>query len=194
VNVAAFEACVADEGVVLFPADTVYGLATNAESAEGVERLYEIKGRPQDRPAAVMLFRLDDALAALPELGQRTRAALERLLPGPVTVVVPNPERRFPLACGPSPERLGLRVPDMPAFAQVRTPLLQSSANPSGEAEARRLADVDPRIRAAVDLELDGGELPGTPSTVVDLTRLEERGEYEILRQGALPADALVGL
>ena len=193
-NVAAFEACVADGGVVLFPADTVYGLATNAESAAGVARMYEIKGRPQDRPAAVMLFRLDDALAALPELGQRTRAALERLLPGPVTVVVPNPERRFPLACGPSPERLGLRVPDMPAFAQVRTPLLQSSANPSGEAEARRLADVDPGIRAAVDLELDGGELPGTPSTVVDLTRLEERGEYEILRQGALPAAALRGL
>lgn len=193
-NVAAFEACVADGGVVLFPADTVYGLATNAESAAGVERMHEIKGRPQDRPAAVMLFSLDDALAALPELGQRTRAALERLLPGPVTVVVPNPERRFPLACGPSPERLGLRVPDMPAFAQVRTPLLQSSANPSGEAEARRLADVDPGIRAAVDLELDGGELPGTPSTVVDLTRLEERGEYEILRQGALPAAALRGL
>ena len=76
----------------------------------------------------------------------------------------------------------------------MRTPLLQSSANPSGEAEARRLADVDPGIRTAVDLELDGGELPGTPSTVVDLTRLEGLGEYEVLRQGALPAEALRGL
>jgi L-threonylcarbamoyladenylate synthase len=159
-----------------------------------VERLYEIKGRPQDRPAAVMLFRLEDALAALPELGSRTRAALERLLPGPVTLILPNPARRFPLACGPTPERLGLRVPDMPAFAQVRAPLLQSSANPSGGTEARRLDDVDSRIRELVDLELDGGELPGTPSTVVDLTRLEEMGEYEVLRQGALPAEGLRGL
>jgi L-threonylcarbamoyladenylate synthase len=194
VNADALEACVAGGGVALFPADTVYGLATSAESAAGVERLYEIKGRPQDRPAAVMLFRLADALEALPELGPRTRVALERLLPGPVTLVLPNPERRFPLACGPTQERLGLRVPDVPEFARVRTPLLQSSANPSGGSEARRLDDVDLRIRGLVDLELDGGELPGTPSTVVDLTRLEETGEYEVLRQGALPAEALRGL
>jgi L-threonylcarbamoyladenylate synthase len=189
-----FEECVARGGVALFPADTVYGLATGAESAEGVRRLYEIKGRPQDRPAAVMFFRLDDALEALPELGPRTRAALELLLPGPVTLILPNPERRFPLACGPAPERLGLRVPDVPALADVRTPVLQSSANPSGGADVRRLADVDPAIRARVDLELDGGELPGTPSTVVDLTSYESTGEYSVLREGALAPEALRGL
>ena len=190
----AFEDCVARGGVALFPADTVYGLAAAADSAEGVRRLYEIKGRPQDRPAAVMFFQLQEALAALPELGPRTRGALELLLPGPVTLVLPNPQGRFPLACGPAPERLGLRVPDVPALADVRTPVLQSSANPSGGADARRLGDVDPRIREQVDLVLDGGELPGTPSTVVDLTGFEDAGEYEILRQGALPAEALAGL
>jgi L-threonylcarbamoyladenylate synthase len=187
----AFEECIARGGVALFPADTVYGLATGAESAPGVRRLYEIKGRPQDRPAAVMFFQLDDALAALPQLGQRTRGALERLLPGPVTLLLPNPERLFSLACGPAPERLGLRVPDVPALADVRTPVLQSSANPSGGADARRLEDVDPRIREQVDLEIDGGELPGTPSTVVDLTRYEETGEYAVLREGALDAASL---
>ena len=187
----AFEECVAAGGVALFPADTVYGLATGAESAGGVRRLYEIKGRPQDRPAAVMFFQLQDALAALPELGPQTRAALERLLPGPVTLVLPNPARRFPLACGPSPERLGLRVPEMPALSSVHTPVLQSSANPSGGADARRLEDVDPRIREQVDLELDGGELPGTPSTVVDLTDFESSGEYAVLRDGALDSASL---
>jgi L-threonylcarbamoyladenylate synthase len=186
--VSEFEECVARGGVALFPADTVYGLATGAESAEGVRRLYEIKGRAQDRPAAVMFFRLDDALAALPELGPRTREALEQLLPGPVTLLLPNPERRFPLAGG---EQLGLRVPDVPALGDVRTPVLQSSANPSGGADARRLEDVDPDIRAQVDLELDGGELPGTPSTVVDLTRYEADGEYSVLREGALDAASL---
>jgi len=189
-----FEECVARGGVALFPADTVYGLATGADSAEGVRRLYEIKGRPQDRPAAVMFFRLDDALGALPELGPRTREALERLLPGPVTLILPNPERRFPLACGPAPERLGLRVPDVPALAEVRTPVLQSSANPSGGADVRRLADVDPGIRARVDLEIDGGELPGTPSTVVDLTDYESGGVYSVLREGALDPEALRSL
>jgi L-threonylcarbamoyladenylate synthase len=156
-----------------------------------VARLYEIKGRPPERPAAVMFFQLDEALRALPGLGARTRGALERLLPGPVTLLLPNPERRFPLACGPAPERLGLRVPEVPLLAGVRPPVMQSSANPSGGADARRLDDVDPRIREAVDLELDGGELPGTPSTVIDLTRLEDGGGYEIVREGALDGDAV---
>jgi L-threonylcarbamoyladenylate synthase len=185
---AAFERCIADGGVALFPADTVYGLATDPDSREGVERLYRLKGRSPDRPAAVMFFDLDLALRAIPELGPRTRAALERLLPGAVTVLLPNPERRWPLACGPEPERLGLRVPDLPGPAR---PVLQSSANPSGGPDPRRLEDVDERIRRGVDLAIDGGELPGTSSTVVDLLPYEQSGDFQIVREGALPAEAV---
>jgi L-threonylcarbamoyladenylate synthase len=184
-----FERCIAAGGVALFPADTVYGLATDPESGEGVDRLYRLKGRSPHQPAAVMFFQLELALAALPELGGRTLAALERLLPGALTLLLANPERRFPLACGPEPERLGLRVPDLPLLAEVSRPVLQSSANPSGGADARRLEDVDERIRGGVDLVLDGGELPGTPSTVVDLSDYEQSGGFEILREGAVPTD-----
>jgi L-threonylcarbamoyladenylate synthase len=187
----AFERCISVGGVALFPADTVYGLATDPDSREGVDRLYRLKGRPPERPAAVMFFQLDLALAALPELPERTRGALERLLPGQVTLVLPNPVRRYPLACGPEPEKLGLRVPDVPLLADVKWPVLQSSANPSGGADARRIEDVDERIRAGVDLVVDAGELPGTPSTVVDLTGYEEGGGYKILREGAVPAERL---
>jgi len=190
-QVRTFERCIAVGGVALFPADTVYGLATEPDSREGVERLYRLKGRPPARPAAVMFFALDLALAALPELGERTAAALGRLLPGGVTAVLPNPALRYPLACGPSPERLGLRVPDLPALAGVRWPVLQSSANPSGAGDARRVQDVDRSIRSGVDLILDGGELPGTPSTVVDLTAYEHSGSYEVLRSGAVPPEEL---
>lgn len=189
-----FERCIADGGVALFPADTVYGLACDPESEQAVERLYAIKGRPLVRPAAVMFFDRRLALAAVPELGPHTRAALERLLPGPVTVLLPNPEGRFPLACGPTPERLGLRVPELPLLAGVGVPVLQSSANPSGGADARSLDAVDERIREKVDLVVDGGELPGTPSTVIDLTAYEEGGAYEIVREGALSADAVGAL
>jgi L-threonylcarbamoyladenylate synthase len=192
-DVATFERCIAVGGVALFPADTVYGLATEPDSREGVDRLYALKGRPPIRPAAVMFFQRELATAALPELGPRTRAAFERLLPGPVTLLVPNPTRRFPLACGPEPERLGVRVPalDAPALAPLaaaRWPVLQSSANRSGAADVRRLADVDDSIRRGVDLQLDGGELPGAPSTVIDLTRWDGEGEYSIVREGALSA------
>ena len=186
-----FESCIERGGVVLFPADTVYGLATEPDSREGVERLYRLKGRPPVKPAAVMFFRVELALAALPELGGRTRGALERLLPGAVTLLVPNPARRYPLACGPEPDRLGLRVPhltgELAPLAGVSWPVLQSSANVSGGADARRVEDVDERIRAGVDLILDGGERPGTPSTVVDLSAYEEGGGFAVVREGAVP-------
>jgi L-threonylcarbamoyladenylate synthase len=192
---ALLERSVGEGGVALFPADTVYGLACDPESRQAVERIYELKGRPGERPAAVMFFRPGLLFETLPELGERTRSALAQLLPGAVTVVLPNPERRFPLACGPRPERLGVRVPALDgrreALAAVVRPLLQSSANPSGGPDPRRLQDVDQAIRAGVDLALDGGELPGTPSTVVDLTAYEQGGGFEVLREGAVPSERL---
>ena len=147
-EVATFQRCMAVGGVAIFPADTVYGLATEPDSKEGVHRLYVLKGRPPARPAAVMFFSLELALAALPEIPARTRAAVERLLPGGLTLLLPNPARRYPLACGPSPEVLGLRVPvlegDAAPLAALKWPVLQSSANRSGEPDARRVDDDRP--------------------------------------------------
>ncbi len=188
---AAFSAAIAAGEVVVFPADTVYGLACDPGSAAAVERLYALKGRPPDKPAAVMLFDRDAALAALPELGPRTRAALARLLPGGVTLLLPNPRGRWPLACGPDPTTLGLRVPDVPLLRGVTTPVLQSSANRSGGADARRLADVPAALRDGAALVLDGGELPGTPSTVIDLRAYEAEGAWRVLRSGAVAAEAV---
>jgi L-threonylcarbamoyladenylate synthase len=189
-EVQTFERCIAVGGVALFPADTVYGLATEPDSAEGVRRLYALKGRRADRPAAVMFFRLELALAALPELPGPTRAAVERLLPGGLTLLLPNPAKRFPLACVDAPETLGVRVPTLDGalapLAAISWPVLQSSANRSGGPDARQVDDVDPTIRAGVDLVLDGGELPGTPSTVVDLRSYDEDGSFEIVREGAV--------
>ena len=182
-------------GVALFPADTVYGLACTPDAPEAVDRLYRLKGRRPDKPAAVMFFDRELALKALPELGERTRAALVALLPGALTVLLPNPAARFPLACGPDPATLGLRVPalagDLAPLADVRRPVLQSSANLAGGPDARRIEDVPDAIRRGVDLVLDAGELPGTPSTVVDLRPYEARGEWSVLREGAVPAAAL---
>lgn len=195
-EVETFERCISVGGVALFPADTVYGLATEPESREGVDRLYRLKGRAADTPAAVMFFGLELALAALPELGARTGEAVRRLLPGALTLLLANPARRFPLACGPEPERLGLRVPllegELAPLAAMRWPVLQSSANRTGEPDAARLADVDEELRAGVDLVLDGGELPGTPSTVVDLTDYEADGSWEVVREGAIPQEAVL--
>jgi L-threonylcarbamoyladenylate synthase len=194
-QVAEFEEVVAEGGLAVFPTDTVYGLGTHPDSVEGAHRLYWIKGRSPDRPAAVLFFDLELALAELPDLGAKTKDALQRLLPGPVTVLLPNPGTRFPLACGAEPSRLGLRVPKLDEklskLANVKVPILQSSANPTGEPDPRSLDDVDARIRRGADIELDAGVLPGTPSTVIDLTSYEEQGAFEVLREGALSAEAV---
>ena len=178
-----YEVCIRGGGVVVFPADTVYGLACDPENPAAVQRLYALKGRPPDKPAAVMFFDRDRALAALPELGPRTRALAERLLPGAVTLLVPSD--RFPLAGGAG--TLGLRVPDLPAFAGVTVPVLQSSANLAGGPDARRLDEVPETIRRGADLVIDGGELGGTPSTVIDLRAYERDGTWLIARPGAVP-------
>jgi L-threonylcarbamoyladenylate synthase len=185
-----FARCIHAHGVAVFPADTVYGLACDPDAEAAVQRLYALKGRRPDKPAAVMFFSLDLALAALPELDRRTRAALERLLPGGVTVLLQNPARRFPLACGPDPDTLGLRVPALPdplaPLAAMRWPVLQSSANRTGAPAPRRLADVPGEIRDGADCVLDGGELPGTASTVVDLRAYARAGRWSIVRAGAV--------
>jgi L-threonylcarbamoyladenylate synthase len=185
-DAAALERCVAAGGVAVFPSDTVYGLACDPTNPGAVRRLYELKRRPLGKPSAVMFFSLPAALAQLGSLGPRTRAALGRLLPGGVTLLLPNPDRRFPLAAGEGDATLGVRVPDVPKLATVSCPVLQSSANLAGGRDARRLEEVPEEILAGADLVLDGGELPGTPSTVVDLRAYERCGSWTVVRAGAV--------
>lgn len=186
----AFARCIRAGGVAVFPADTVYGLACDPEDADAVARLYALKGRPPDKPAAVMWFDRARALAALPELGERTRAAVETLTPGGVTLLVPNPRGRFPLAAGPAGEGgvLGVRIPIVPLLQTVPLVVLQSSANHAGGQDARAVEEVPQEIRDGADLVLDAGALPGTPSTVIDLCRYEQDGSWSVVREGAVPA------
>jgi len=187
-----FERCMSVGGIAVFPADTVYGLACDAgNTGDVIRRLYALKRRPLNKPSAVMFFDLETALMALPELGERTRAALAQLLPGKLTVLVPNPERRFPLAGGDDPTTLGLRVASVPALAGVRWPVLQSSANLAGGTEARTLREVPEQLRAEADLVIDGGELPGTASTVVDMRGYERDASWSIVRAGAVSERAI---
>jgi L-threonylcarbamoyladenylate synthase len=139
-----------------------------------------------------MYFALETALADLPELHDAEREALTVLLPGPVTLLLANRRQRFAPACRTDPTTLGLRVPllneRLRALGSLAAPVMQSSANLSGEADARSLAEIPHGVLAGADLVLDGGELPGTPSTVVDLRDYEEQRRWHILREGALPA------
>jgi L-threonylcarbamoyladenylate synthase len=187
---AALERRIADGGVAVFPADGLYGLACDPLDAAAIERIHRLKGRDEGKSSAVMYL----APLAMRELveghGPHTRNAVAALLPGPLTLVVANPQRRYPLACREDPERLGVRLIEGP-LAGAMCPLFQTSANRSGEPAPASFEEVPAEIVAGADLAIDGGVLTGLPSTVVDLSRYEESGEWRVLREGAFPPERL---
>jgi L-threonylcarbamoyladenylate synthase len=185
----ALERCIAGGGVAVFPADGLYGLACDPLDPGAIAKIHRLKGRDDGKPSAVMYFSPLAIRELVSQLGPRTKAAVSALVPGPVTLVVANPQRRYPLACRQDPEQLGIRLIGGP-LAGTMCPIFQTSANLSGEPAPARFEDVPASIRDGVDLAIDGGELPGLPSTVVDITAIEEDGGWRILRDGALsPGD-----
>lgn len=181
-------AALAAGGAVVLPTDTVYGLVADARSEPATLRLYTLKRRPRAMPFALLCADVDTLVELVPELRGRPAAVAAALLPGPYTVVLPNPARRFPWLCGETPEAIGVRVPDLPPPARAVVErvggLASTSANLHGEPDPRRLEDISPALRAAAGALVDAGELPGRPSTVLDLTGAEPR----IVREGAVPA------
>jgi L-threonylcarbamoyladenylate synthase len=168
---------------VLLPVDTVYGLCATPDEA-AARRVYELKGRAARQPTALLAASID----ALRELVPGLPGDLDALLPGPYTLVLPNPARRYPWLAGETPEKIGVRVPELPpetaAAVSAVGAVLATSANDPGGPNPVTLDDVPQRIRAGCGAELDLGPLPGTPSTVVDLT-----GEAPVvLREGAVSA------
>jgi L-threonylcarbamoyladenylate synthase len=169
-------------GLAVIPTDTVYGLACRADLEKAVRELSRLKGRAAEQPIALVGADVEALVAIVPELDGR------RVPRGPFTVVLPNPAVRLPWLAGANPETIGVRIPDVAGDAADLLgrigALAATSANLHGGLDPRRLADVPREILDAVAAVLDGGDLPGTPSTVVDLTGPEPR----VLREGAVPA------
>jgi L-threonylcarbamoyladenylate synthase len=188
---AELERCVAAGGVAVFPADGLYGLACDPLDAAAIERVHRLKGRDEGKPSAVLYFSPLAMRELVEGLGERTRDAIGTLLPGPVTLVVANPQRRYPLACREDPERLGVRLIGG-SLEGAMCPVFQTSANRSGDPAHAAFSEVPAEIVEGADLAIDGGPLTGLPSTVVDLTAFDASGEWRVLREGGLSSGDLV--
>jgi L-threonylcarbamoyladenylate synthase len=179
--------------LAILPTGTVYGIGCAATDREACARLYACKERPADQPTAVVLGSVDGLLAALPELDERMAERCRRVLPGAVTLIVPNTAMRFAHLCGGTPERIGVRVPalvpEVARLADAVGGVALTSANLRGEEPPARLADVPDELRRLCAVEIDGGELAGLPSTVIDVTGAEP----VVLRRGP-DAGSLVAL
>jgi L-threonylcarbamoyladenylate synthase len=174
----------------VLPTDTVYGLFALPFSAGPVRRLYELKRRDESQPIALMAPDLEALLELLPELRGRPEAISRALFPGPYTLVFPNPARRYRWLAGSTPEAIGVRIPRLPEptgeILRSVGALAATSANVSGGPEPARVDDVPAELRSS-SVVVDGGELAGIPSTVVDFTGAEPR----VLREGAVGATEL---
>ena len=173
---------------VILPTDTVYGLCADPFDENHVRALYAVKGRTATQPTAILFESVATLLECVPGLGAPAAKVAEALLPGPYTLIFPNPDREFPWLTGERPDTLGIRVPALAGvaggvLAQARA-VAATSANRPGEPEARRLDDVPDEIRSACGAVVDGGELPGTSSTILDFTGAEPT----VLREGAASA------
>ncbi len=181
-------------GLAVVPTDTVYGIGCAASHRDACARLYAAKARPQDQPIAVVAGSVASLLErVLADLDARIAGLCRRALPGPVTLVVPNPARRFAHLCGTTPERIGVRVPVLAAevaeLADAVGGLALSSANLRGEAPPARLADVPAALRGLCAFAIDGGETHGTPSSVVDVT-----GPAPVLLRAGPDAGSVIAL
>jgi L-threonylcarbamoyladenylate synthase len=177
---------------VILPTDTVYGLATSADNAAATERLYQLKGRGAQQPSALLASDLDLLFQCVPELRGRGAVIARTLLPGPYTLVLPNPARRFPWLTGDSPYTIGVRVPELPEPArrilEEVGSVVATSANLPGGPDPRRVEDIPVAILERVAAVVDVGELPGIASTVIDFSGPEPR----VLREGAASAAAAI--
>jgi len=177
---------------VILPTDTVYGLCASPYREEPVARVYQLKGRPETMPSALLCSDLEMLFECVPELRGRAGVQARALLPGPYTLILPNPARRFRWLNGLALDAIGVRVPVLegPSRAVVEGvgAVMATSANRHRGLDPKRLDEVPEEIRQACGAEIDDGELPGVPSTVVDLTGREVR----IVREGAVPAAAVL--
>lgn len=173
---------------MVLPTDTVYGLCAEPGTEAPVREIHRLKERPADQPVALLAKDVDVLLQLVPELRSAAGELLRALLPGRYTLILPNPAQRYPWLTGSSPSTIGVRVPQLSGpGAEVLErvgAVAATSANLHGGPETRRLEDVPVEIRAGAAALVDGGELPGTPSTVLDLTGEEPR----VIREGAVPA------
>ncbi|HKY12070.1 MAG TPA: L-threonylcarbamoyladenylate synthase [Gaiellaceae bacterium] len=173
---------------VVLPTDTVYGLCADAYHQAPVRRLYRLKGRDELQPTALVTADVDVLLDAVPELRGRAGVIARALLPGPYTLILPNPARRFRWLTGNRPQTIGVRVPEVsgdPAAVLERVgAVAATSANRPGEPDPRAVDEIPEELRTSCAAVLDIGPLPGTPSTVLDLTGPEP----VVVREGAVPA------
>lgn len=180
-------------GLIVFPTDTVYGVAASVDRPSAVARLFVAKGRPLDRPIPVLVSSFDQVTRLTQGVAPEVLAMLERFWPGALTVALPAAPW-IPHEIVRDTGRVGLRMPNHELALRVIEAaggaVATTSANRSGEPDARTAAEAADALGKGVDLILDGGRTPGgVPSTVISVSG----HSITVGRRGAIDPAEIIG-
>ena len=172
-------------GVIIYPTDTLYGLGANPLDTEAMKKLYAIKGREMAKPIPFLIKDLQMLATLVEDIPPIGRQLMERYWPGALTLIFRAKKGLPPPLCGEE-GTIGLRISAHP-IAQlivgvVDAPLTSTSANPAGEGDLTDIQNIAQVFGDQVDLIIDGGEVPGIGSTIVDLTTTPPK----VVREGMI--------
>lgn len=176
---------------MILPTDTVYGVACDPENSDAVARLYEAKGRAEEKPLQLLLAERGWLSQVCRDLSPEARRLAEAFFPGGITLVVKKASTVQPVVVAGG-ETVGVRVPDHETCLEVirafGRPIAASSANRSGGPSPKTADEAVAQLGELVDLVVDHGPCPvGQDSTVIDATRVP----VLILREGAVSREAI---
>lgn len=177
--------------LVAVPTETVYGLACSGLDAQAVEQVYEVKGRPEVKPLALMLHKGAAVTKYCSAVPKQARVLMDKFWPGPLTIVL-NSKDIVPDIVRAGGKTVALRCPDHPLtqalLKKAKLPFAAPSANPSGEKSPVTAQEVLGYFDGKISAVVDGGECGlGTESTIIDMSC----APYKILRRGALPEEEI---
>ncbi len=178
-------------GLVAVPTETVYGLAADGLNADAVEKIYDVKDRPETKPISLLVSGMADVEKFCRGIPDAAYELAERFWPGPLTMVLFKSDT-VPDIVTAGVNTVGVRCPDHPkTLALIRlagVPLAAPSANMSGEPSPKNVADVLKVFDGKIDAAIDGGRCTvGIESTIVDMTA----NPPKLLRQGGLSRDMI---
>ncbi|HTX61928.1 MAG TPA: L-threonylcarbamoyladenylate synthase [Methanobacterium sp.] len=169
-----------NDGVIIYPTDTIYGMGANIYSDNAIHKVYSIKKRSYNKPLSVCISKIKD-IDKIAYLNDE-KDLIKKILPGPFTIILNKKEHVSPIL-NAGGKKIGIRIPDNKICRELTSkfPITSTSANISGEPVPKSVEEITEQVSEQVDLIIDSGKADGIPSTVLDCTISPPK----ILRKGA---------
>lgn len=176
-----------NDGVIIFPTDTVYGIACNCFSEKAIKKIFDIKKRPENKPINVLSNNLDKIKLVSRNISEKEKFLIDKYMPGALTIILDKNEKVSDILTA-GLDTIGVRIPknniSLRILENVSYPLATTSANISGDSAGIKISDFLKEFDGVVDAIIDGGETDlKVASTIV---RVESDNKLKIIREGTL--------